>query len=47
MAVRSEHMLRSDVQLRAHETALHTQIFNGQDGKEKYPRRWIMLPPAF
>ena len=21
------------------------QIFNGQDGKEKYPRRWIMLPP--
>ena len=23
------------------------KIFNGQDGAEKYPKRWIMLPPFF
>ena len=23
------------------------KTFNGQDGREKYPRRWIMLPPFF
>lgn len=23
------------------------QIFDGKDGREKYPRRWIMLPPFF
>ena len=23
------------------------QIFDGKDGREKYPKRWIMLPPFF
>jgi very-long-chain enoyl-CoA reductase len=23
------------------------KTFNGQDGKPKYPRRWVMLPPVF
>lgn len=23
------------------------QTFDGRDGREKYPRRWIMLPPVF
>lgn len=23
------------------------KIFDGRDGREKYPRRWIMLPPVF
>jgi len=23
------------------------KIFDGKDGRERYPRRWIMLPPVF
>lgn len=23
------------------------QTFDGKDGREKYPKRWIMLPPFF
>lgn len=27
--------------------AVALQTFDGRDGREKYPRRWIMLPPFF
>lgn len=23
------------------------QTFDGKEGREKYPRRWVMLPPFF
>lgn len=23
------------------------QLFDGKEGRSKYPRRWIMLPPLF
>ena len=26
---------------------LPLQIFDGKDGRAKYPKRWIMLPPFF
>lgn len=25
----------------------HPQLFDGKDGRPKYPKRWIMLPPFF
>jgi hypothetical protein len=28
-------------------TAMHLQTFDGREGREKYPRRWIMLPHFF
>ena len=27
--------------------AFLVQIYDGKDGKEKYPRRWVMLPPFY
>ena len=29
------------------ERACAVQTFDGKDGREKYPKRWIMLPPFF
>lgn len=23
------------------------KLFDGQDGRPRYPRRWVMLPPIF
>jgi hypothetical protein len=46
----NEIYIRSSIVLasRAADTMANVlQIFNGKDGNEKYPSRWIMLPPFF
>jgi hypothetical protein len=30
-----------------HNLTVHAQIFDGKDGRPRYPKRWIMLPPFF